>query len=236
MLLNKIDKYGIIDILKTKKKGYKMGNKKKNSNYVTEKRMQAQAEKEQAKKLEKRKRLIKMIAIPTVAVVLLVSIILGLGAALGWFYQNPNKDLTVTHHATLKIKGYDETVHIELYGNDAPITVNNFVKLANEGFYNGLTFHRIIEDFMAQGGCPYGTGTGDSGTDIKGEFTENGVNYTAEAQKDLESRLGRGVKIVNGRKKGHIELEYYGLDDLNDLLEALAAIRMQKTQKGSGNE
>ena len=153
-----------------------MGNKKKNSNYVTEKRMQAQAEKEQAKKLEKRKRLIKMIAIPTVAVVLLVSIILGLGAALGWFYQNPNKDLTVTHHATLKIKGYDETVHIELYGNDAPITVNNFVKLANEGFYNGLTFHRIIEDFMAQGGCPYGTGTGDSGTDIKGEFTENGVN------------------------------------------------------------
>ena len=67
-------------------------------------------------------------------------------------------------------------------------------------------------------------------------FTENGVNYTAEAQKDLESRLGRGVKIVNGRKKGRIELEYYGLDDLNDLLEALAAIRMQKTQKGSGNE
>ena len=67
-------------------------------------------------------------------------------------------------------------------------------------------------------------------------FTANGVNYTAEAQKDLESRLGRGVKIVNGRKKGRIELEYYGLDDLNDLLEALAAIRMQKTQKGSGNE
>jgi ParB family chromosome partitioning protein len=67
-------------------------------------------------------------------------------------------------------------------------------------------------------------------------FTEGGVNYTAEAQKDLESRLGRGVKIVNGRKKGRIELEYYGLDDLNDLLEALAAIRMQKKQKGSGNE
>ena len=67
-------------------------------------------------------------------------------------------------------------------------------------------------------------------------FTAGGVDYTAEAQKDLESRLGRGVKIVTGRKKGRIELEYYGLDDLNDLLEALAMIRMQKKQKGSDHE
>ena len=48
--------------------------------------------------------------------------------------------------------------------------------------------------------------------------------------------MGRGVKIINGRKKGRIELEYYGLDDLNDLLDALATIRMQKKQKGSDNE
>ena len=67
-------------------------------------------------------------------------------------------------------------------------------------------------------------------------FVADGVNYTAEAQKDLSSRLGRGVKIITGRKKGRIELEYYGLDDLNDLLEALATIRMQKKQKGSDNE
>ena len=52
-----------------------------------------------------------------------------------------------------------------------------------------------------------------------------GVDYVAEAQRDLSARLGRGVKIVNGRKKGRIELEYYGLDDLNDLLEALALLR-----------
>ena len=58
-----------------------------------------------------------------------------------------------------------------------------------------------------------------------------GVDYTAEAQKDLSSRLGRGVKIVNGRKKGRIELEYYGLDDLNDLLEALALLRVKKSQE-----
>ena len=59
-----------------------------------------------------------------------------------------------------------------------------------------------------------------------------GPDYTAEAEKDLSSRLGRGVHIVSGRKKGRIELEYYGLDDLNDLLEALALIRVKKTQKG----
>ncbi len=57
-------------------------------------------------------------------------------------------------------------------------------------------------------------------------------DYTAEAQRDLSSRLGRGVKIVNGRKKGRIELEYYGLDDLNDLLEALSLLRARDHEKG----
>ena len=56
----------------------------------------------------------------------------------------------------------------------------------------------------------------------------DGPDYTAEAQTDLSSRLGRGVRIVTGRKKGRIELEYYGMDDLNDLLEALALLRMKK--------
>ena len=59
------------------------------------------------------------------------------------------------------------------------------------------------------------------------------VDYTAEAQKDLASRLGRGVKIVTGKKKGRIELEYYGMDDLNDLLDALALLKVRKAQKGA---
>ena len=63
----------------------------------------------------------------------------------------------------------------ELYPNLAPDTVENFVKLAGEGFYDGLTFHRIIDGFMIQGGCPRGNGTGGSGTNIKGEFASNGV-------------------------------------------------------------
>jgi peptidyl-prolyl cis-trans isomerase B (cyclophilin B) len=67
-------------------------------------------------------------------------------------------------------------IKIELYPDKAPITVANFVKLANEGFYNGLTFHRIIEGFMMQGGDPRGNGTGGSDENIKGEFAANGVN------------------------------------------------------------
>ena len=59
------------------------------------------------------------------------------------------------------------------------------------------------------------------------------VDYAAEAQKELASQLGRGVKIVTGKKKGRIELEYYGMDDLNDLLEALALLKVRKAQKGS---
>lgn len=62
----------------------------------------------------------------------------------------------------------------ELYEDIAPITVENFEKLANEGFYNGLTFHRIIPGFMIQGGCPEGTGMGGPGYTIKGEFNSNG--------------------------------------------------------------
>lgn len=64
---------------------------------------------------------------------------------------------------------------LELYPETAPITVKNFVTLANEGFYNGLIFHRVIEGFMIQGGDPTGTGMGGPGRTIKGEFSSNGV-------------------------------------------------------------
>ena len=63
----------------------------------------------------------------------------------------------------------------ELYEDVAPISVENFEKLANEKFYDGLTFHRVIPGFMIQGGCPEGTGMGGPGYTIKGEFAQNGV-------------------------------------------------------------
>ena len=63
---------------------------------------------------------------------------------------------------------------VELYPEVAPNTVNNFISLVKKGFYNGLTFHRVIPGFMIQGGCPKGTGTGDPGYSIRGEFNHNG--------------------------------------------------------------
>ena len=68
------------------------------------------------------------------------------------------------------------TIKVELNKDVAPLTVDNFVKLVNMGFYNGLTFHRVIKGFMIQGGCPKGNGTGGPGYSIKGEFAANGVN------------------------------------------------------------
>ena len=78
--------------------------------------------------------------------------------------------------ARIIIKNYG-TILVELDNEgNAPITVDNFVKLVNKGFYNGLTFHRVINGFMIQGGCPKGNGTGGPGYEIKGEFKENGVD------------------------------------------------------------
>ena len=79
-----------------------------------------------------------------------------------------------THHAEIVVKNYG-TIKLELYADIAPITVENFAKLVNEGFYNGLTFHRIMDGFMIQGGDPTGTGSGGSSQKIKGEFKANGV-------------------------------------------------------------
>ncbi len=78
------------------------------------------------------------------------------------------------------ITGYIEMdgggrMDFELYHDIAPISVENFVKLVGQGFYDGLTFHRIVPGFVVQGGCPQGTGTGGPGWNIKGEFRSNGV-------------------------------------------------------------
>lgn len=83
--------------------------------------------------------------------------------------RTPPKELPIV---TIVFKDYG-TVEAELYPHIAPNTVNNFISLANSGFYDNLTFHRIIKDFMIQGGDPEGTGMGGPGYSIKGEFTKN---------------------------------------------------------------
>ena len=80
-----------------------------------------------------------------------------------------------THHAEIEIQDYG-TITVELDGDAAPITVQNFMDLANAGFYDGLTFHRIISGFMMQGGDPNGNGTGGSDETIPGEFSANGYD------------------------------------------------------------
>ena len=82
--------------------------------------------------------------------------------------------LTVSHKAVIKVKDYG-TIRVDLSEAAAPVTVANFVKLAESGFYDGLTFHRIMDGFMMQGGDPTGTGSGGSSENIKGEFANNGV-------------------------------------------------------------
>jgi len=82
-----------------------------------------------------------------------------------------------THHIEIEVENYG-TIYVDLDEESAPITVNNFIKLAEEGFYDGLTFHRIISGFMIQGGDPDGNGTGGSDETIKGEFSKNGVENT----------------------------------------------------------
>ena len=85
--------------------------------------------------------------------------------------------------ATIKMKS-GGIIRIELYPEIAPNTVNNFISLANKGFYDGTTFHRVIADFMIQGGCPEGSGMGGTGYCIKGEFRFNGY------KNDLKHKRG----------------------------------------------
>ena len=90
--------------------------------------------------------------------------------------SKPESQLVNTaSYVVIKLRDIGDVV-IKLDRTNAPLTVKNFVKLATEGFYDGLTFHRVIANFMVQGGDPKGNGTGGSGTNITGEFAVNGYN------------------------------------------------------------
>ncbi|MBP3600027.1 MAG: peptidylprolyl isomerase [Clostridia bacterium] len=90
------------------------------------------------------------------------------------------------HHAVIAVENYGE-IHLELDGDTAPITVKNFVELAKDGFYDGLTFHRIISGFMIQGGDPKADGTGGSENEIIGEFESNGYENNIKHERGVIS-------------------------------------------------
>ncbi|MGN0321156.1 MAG: peptidylprolyl isomerase [Lachnospira sp.] len=115
--------------------------------------------------------------------VLLSTIILCLGIIMNGCGKKAPTDsssqsselLSGKHHISIEVSNYG-TIKAELDADAAPITVTNFINLANSGFYDGLTFHRVIDGFMIQGGDPEGNGTGGSTEKIKGEFSNNGID------------------------------------------------------------
>ncbi len=107
--------------------------------------------------------------------VLAALLVVTLGACGKGASSESSLDADATYYADIVIRDYG-TVTVQLYQNMAPITVENFINLAESGFYDGLTFHRIIEGFMMQGGDPKGNGTGGSEQTITGEFSSNGYD------------------------------------------------------------
>ena len=128
--------------------------------------------------------------------IIVLILVIALIAGIGYGYYRKATMKVTNPVATMEVENYG-TVKIELYPDLAPNTVANFITLANRGFYDGLTFHRVVKDFMIQGGDPEGTGQGsaklsdlkDGGEDtaysIKGEFVSNGVNNTLKFEEGV---------------------------------------------------
>lgn len=109
--------------------------------------------------------------------------------------------LTGKHHIEIEVKDYG-TIPCELDADVAPVTVTNFVNLANSGFYDGLTFHRIIDGFMIQGGDPTGTGSGGAPVNILGEFATNGVENSI-------SHLRGTISMARGGDPGSASCQFF---------------------------
>lgn len=146
--------------------------------------------------------------------------------------RTPPKDLPI---ATIIIEDYG-TIEAELYPHIAPNTVNNFIYLANNGFYNGLTFHRVIKDFMIQGGDPNGNGTGGPGYSIKGEFTKNkfkndlkhteGILSMARSQ---NKNSGGSQFFIMTKESSHLDGQYASFGKVTNGLDIVHKIENSKT-------
>ncbi len=136
---------------------------------------------------------------------------------------------------TIEMEGGDK-IKIELYPEVAPNTVNNFISLINEGFYNGIIFHRVIKGFMIQGGCPEGNGSGGPGYSIKGEFSENGFKNDLKHDKGVISmartRLpnsGGSQFFIMHKKSPHLDGKYAAFGKVIEGLEKVDEIANVKT-------
>lgn len=115
---------------------------------------------------------------------------------------DPNLELLSGKYTVeIDVKDYG-VITLELDADNAPITVTNFMKLVNEGFYDGLTFHRIIDGFMMQGGDPTGTGMGGSSETIKGEFATNGIKNSLSHKRGV-------VSMARSQKKDSASSQFF---------------------------
>ena len=137
--------------------------------------------------------------------------------------------------AIIDVKDYG-VIKVELDPTNAPITVQNFINLANSHFYDGLTFHRIIKGFMIQGGCPKGNGTGSSNQNIKGEFKTNGVNNTISHVRGVIS-MARAYDPNSGscqffivhKDATYLDGQYAGFGHVIEGIEVVDAIARVRT-------
>ncbi|MDU4910662.1 peptidylprolyl isomerase [Clostridium baratii] len=136
---------------------------------------------------------------------------------------------------TIKVKDYG-TMKGVLYPNKAPNTVNNFIALANSGFYDNLTFHRVIKDFMIQGGDPEGTGMGGPGYSIKGEFSSNGFDNDLKHTEGVLSMARARDKDSGGsqffimtKDAPHLNGDYAAFGKITEGLDVLHKIEEVKT-------
>ncbi len=127
------------------------------------------------------------------------------------------------HHATIEIEDYG-TVELELYGDKAPITVDNFITLAKDGFYDGLTFHRMQKDFVIQGGDPDGNGTGGSENNIKGEFYANNVENDLSHTRGVISMARNGYDYDSASSQFFIVLSDNYTSSLDGLYAAFGKV------------
>ena len=130
-------------------------------------------------------------------------------------------------------------IKLELYPEIAPITVENFEKLVKEGFYDGLIFHRVIEGFMIQGGCPEGTGMGGPGHHIKGEFASNGVKNDLKHTRGVISMARSMMKDSAGSQffimhmdAPHLDGDYAAFGKVVEGMDVVDEIATTKTSFG----
>ena len=129
-----------------------------------------------------------------------------------------------------------DVIKAELYPEIAPVSVNNFISLVKKGFYDGLTFHRVIEGFMIQGGCPLGNGTGGPGYTIRGEFSQNGFHNPLKHEAGVLS-MARAMDpdsagsqfFIMVEKAPHLDGQYAAFGKVIEGMDVADAIVSAKT-------